>query len=44
MHHIGSMRSAGCDFLWVQVLSGRPPDDRVHAGASLYTCAMLVLT
>ena len=27
-----------------QVLGGRPPDDRVNAGASLYTCVMCLLT
>ena len=29
--------------LCVQVLCGRRPDDRVYAGASLYTCVMCVL-
>ena len=30
---------AGCDALFVQVLGGPPPDDRLHVGASLHTCA-----
>ena len=29
-----STLSAGCDALFVQVLDGHPPVDRVHVGAS----------
>ena len=28
----------------MQVLYGRPPDDRVHSGAALNTCVVFVLT
>ena len=38
MHHIPFTPSAGCGGLGVQVMFGRPPDNRVHAGASLCTC------
>ena len=36
MHPVASTPSAGCDGLWVQLLGGRPPDDRVHAGIPVY--------
>ena len=35
MRHVASTCSVG---LSVQVLGGQPPDERVHAAASLYTC------
>ena len=36
--------SHACAAYWVAVPGGRPPDDRVHTGASLYTCVMCALT
>ena len=44
MHNIAFTPSAGCDRVGVQVLCGRPPDVGVHAGASLYTRVMCVVT
>ena len=41
---LASTSSAGCDALCVHVLGGRPPDDRVHVGASPHTCDMCELT
>ena len=32
VHHVASTPSAGCAGLCVQVLGGRPHDDRVHTG------------
>ena len=44
LHLVAATPSAGHDGLCLQVLGSRPSDDRVHAGASLYTCDMCVLT
>ena len=44
VHHVASTSWTGCDGLLVQVLGGRPPDDRMHVSASLCTCAMCALT
>ena len=41
---VASTPSAGCEALCVQVLRGRPPDDRVHVAASPYTCDIFALT
>ena len=44
MHTVASTPSAGCAALCVRILGGHPPLDRVHAGKSLCTCDVCVLT
>ena len=41
---VASTPSTGCDALFVQVLGGHPPVDRVHVAAFLCTCDVCALT